>query len=48
MDALRQRAQTEGYETYVLDADDVLDGLEAILAADIVEDAIEDILEGEA
>ncbi len=52
MDALRQRAQTEGYETYVLDADDVLDGLEAILAADIVEDAIEDAiedaLEGEA
>ena len=46
MDALRQRAQTEGYETYVLDADDVLDGLEAILAADIVEDAIEDVLEG--
>jgi hypothetical protein len=27
----------------VLDADDVLDGLEAILAADIVEDVIEDI-----
>ena len=52
MDALRRRAQTEGYEAYVLDADDVLDGLEAILAADIVEDAIEDAiedaLEGEA
>lgn len=47
MDALRRRAQTEGYETYVIDADDVLDGLEAILAAEIVEDAIEDILEGE-
>ena len=47
MDALRKRAQTEGYETYVIDADDVLDGLEAILAAEIVEDAIEDILEGE-
>ena len=46
MDALRRRAQSEGYETYVLDADDVLDGLEAILAADIVEDAIEDVLEG--
>jgi hypothetical protein len=46
MDALRQRAQTEGYATYVLDADDVLDGLEAILAADIVEDAIEEVLEG--
>ena len=46
MDALRRRAQAEGYETYVLDADDVLDGLEAILAADIVEDAIEDVLEG--
>lgn len=46
MDALRRRAQTEGYATYVLDADDVLDGLEAILAADIVEDAIEDVLEG--
>ena len=52
MDALRQRALTEGYETYVLDAEDVLDGLESILAADIVEDAIEDAieeaLEGEA
>ena len=48
MDALRRRAQTEGYEISVMDADDVLDGLEAILAADIVEDAIEDILEGEA
>ena len=52
MDALRRRAQTEGYETYVLDAEDVLDGLESILAADIVEDAIEDAieeaLEGEA
>jgi hypothetical protein len=40
MDALRRRAQSEGYETYVLDADEVLDGLETILAADIVEDAI--------
>lgn len=47
MDALRSRAQTEGYETYVLDADEVLDGLETILAADIVEDAIEDVLEGD-
>lgn len=47
MDALRQRAQEEGYETYVLDANEVLDGLEAILAADIVEDVIEDALEGE-
>ncbi len=46
MDALRGRAQSEGYETYVLDADDVLDGLETILAADVIEDAIEDILEG--
>jgi len=46
MDALRSRAQTEGYETYVLDADEVLDGLETILAADIVEDAIEDVIEG--
>lgn len=46
MDALRRRAQTEGYATYVLDAEDVLDGLEAILAADIVEDTIEDVLEG--
>ncbi len=45
MDALRDRAQSEGYETYVLDADEVLDGLETILAADIVEDAIEDVLE---
>lgn len=40
MDALRRRAQNEGYETYVLDADEVLDGLETILAADIVEDVI--------
>jgi len=45
MDALRRRAGSEGYETYVLDADEVLDGLEAILAADIVEDVIEDVLE---
>ncbi len=43
MDALRRRAQSEGYETYVLDADEVLDGLETILAADIVEDAIEGV-----
>ena len=42
MDALRRRTQTEGYATYVLDADDVLDGLQTILAADIVEDVIED------
>jgi hypothetical protein len=40
MDALRRRAQSEGYETYVLDADEVLDGLETILAADIVEDVV--------
>ena len=46
MDALRNRAQSEGYETYVLDADEVLDGLETILAADIVEDVIEDVIEG--
>jgi hypothetical protein len=45
MDALRHRAQSEGYETYVLDADEVLDGLETILAADIVEDVIEDALD---
>ena len=45
MDALRRRAQSEGYETYVLDADEVLDGLETILAADIAEDVIEDIVE---
>ena len=45
MDALRRRAQSEGYETYVMDADEVLDGLETILAADIVEDVIEDIVE---
>lgn len=44
MDALRHRAQSEGYETYVLDADEVLDGLETILAADIAEDVIEDAL----
>ncbi|MDQ3590232.1 MAG: hypothetical protein M3392_08330 [Actinomycetota bacterium] len=47
MDALRRRAQSEGYATYVLDADDVLDGLEAILAADIVEEVIEDIVSEE-
>jgi hypothetical protein len=47
MDALRSRVQSEGYATYVLDADDVLDGLEAILAADIVEDVIEDIVREE-
>jgi hypothetical protein len=47
MDALRHRAQSEGYATYVLDADDVLDGLEAILAADIVEEVIEDIVSEE-
>ena len=41
MDALRRRAQSEGYQSYVLDADEVLDGLETILAADIVEDVIE-------
>ena len=40
MDTLRERAQSEGYETYVLDADEVLDGLETILAADIAEDVI--------
>jgi hypothetical protein len=45
MDALRRRAQSEGYETYVVDAEEVLDGLETIVAADIVEDVIEDIVE---
>ena len=45
MDALRRRAQSEGYETYVLDADEVLDGLETILAVDIAEDVIEAIVE---
>lgn len=45
MDALRRRAQREGYETYVLDADEVLDGLETIFAADLVEDVIEDALD---
>jgi hypothetical protein len=45
MDALRRRAQSEGYETYVLDAHEVLDGLETILAADIVEDVMEDIVD---
>ena len=45
MDALRQRAQEEGYETFVLDAQEVLDGLETILAADIVEDVVEEALE---
>ena len=47
MDALRRRAHSEGYATYVLDADEVLDGLEAILAADIVEDVIEDLVDEE-
>ncbi len=45
LDALRDRAQSEGYETYVLDANEVLDGLETILAADIVEDVIEDVVD---
>jgi hypothetical protein len=45
MDALRQRAQDEGYETFVLDAQEILDGLETILAADIVEDVVEEALE---
>jgi hypothetical protein len=44
MDALRQRGQEEGYETFVLDAQEVLDGLETILAADIVEDVVEEAL----
>ncbi len=49
MDALGRRAQTEGYETYALDADEVIDGLQTILAADIAEDIIEDAVEpGEA
>ena len=38
MDALRRRAQSEGYEAYVLDAEEVLNGLETILAADVAED----------
>ena len=42
MDALRRRAQSEGYETYVLDADEALDGLETILAADVVEDLLDE------
>ena len=45
MDALRQRAQEEGYETFVIDAQEVLDGLETILTADIVEDVVEEALE---
>lgn len=45
MDALRSRAQSEGYETYALNANEVLDGLETILAADIMEDVIEDIVD---
>jgi hypothetical protein len=45
MDALRRRVQSEGYETYVLDADEVLEGLETILAADIVEDVIEGVVD---
>lgn len=45
MDALRQRARVEGYETFVLDAEEVLDGLESILAVDIVEDVVEEAIE---
>jgi hypothetical protein len=45
MDALRRRTESEGYETYVRDADQVLDGLQTILAADIAEDVIEDVVE---
>jgi hypothetical protein len=45
MDALRQRAQDQGYETFVLDAQEVIDGLETILAADIVEDVVEEALD---
>jgi len=45
MDALRQRAQVEGYETFVLDAEEVLDGLETILAAEVVEEVIEEAIE---
>lgn len=45
MDALRQRAQVEGYETFVLDAEEVLDGLETILAVDMVEDVVEEAIE---
>lgn len=45
MDALRRRAREEGYETYVLDASEILDGLETILAADVVEDVITDAVE---
>src|SRR5918998_4159102 len=45
MDALRRRVQSEGYKIYVMDADEVLDGLETILAADIAEDVIGNIVE---
>ena len=45
MDALRRRVQSKGYETYVLDADEVLDGLETVLAADIAEDVIEEVVD---
>jgi hypothetical protein len=45
MDALRRRVQSEGYETYVLDADEVLDGLETVLAADIAEDVLEEVVD---
>src|SRR5918998_3502856 len=45
MDALRRRAKSEGYKIYVMDADEVLDGLETILAADIAEDVIGNIVE---
>ena len=45
MGALGRRAATEGYETFVPDAQLVLAGMERILALDIAEDIVEDIVE---
>jgi len=40
MEALGRRAREEGYETYVLDAQVVLDAMDTLLAVDIAEDMI--------
>lgn len=42
MEALARRARQEGYETYVLDAQVVLDAMDTLLAVDIAEDMISD------
>jgi hypothetical protein len=45
MESLGRRAREEGYETYVIDAQIVLDGLETLLAVDVAEDLVNDGLE---